>query len=786
MKHYLELVPISAKVHRKQNKMSIFCIILAVFLITTIFGMADMFIRSQILQAEIDNGNYHITIRDITDEEAELISMRPDVKTAARYGVLNYHGDKGYTISDKTAIIAGCDEEFITQLQVEVINEGSFPKNENEAMITRNVKEILGLQIGDTITIKRPGDTELSYQISGFCNNASKIMSEDGYGVFVTTSSFRKINNIGNSTALADYNMVLCVQFTKTYNIQNTINSLKVDCGLSDEQISENTKLLGLLGQSSNSLMIQVYLSAFILFLLVLSAGIMMITSSLNSNVAQRTEFFGLMRCVGATPKQIMKFVRKEALNWCRFAIPVGITMGIIVIWILCAILRVLSPEYFGTMPTFSISVPSIAAGSVIGLLTVLLASQSPAKKAAKVSPLAAVSGTVNNLQSIRKAANTRLFKVDIALGVHHAKASRKNFILTILSFSLSVVLFLSFSVAITLMKHVLTPLRPWTADISIISQNNTCSIDSALLEQLKENPVVNRAYGRMFAYNVPITVNGNNTMTDIISYEQQQFDWASDYLLNGSIQTVLDEVNTGLIVYEPQSSIEIGDTVIIDMQGKETEIEIVGMLSDCPFNNAADVEKIICSENTFQKITGQSDYTIIDIQLSRNATDTDVNSIHQMVGTDVTFSDERMGNESTRGVYYCMWLFLYGFLVVIVLITIFNIINNISLSVTARTKQYGAFRAIGLSMKQLRKMVIAEALTYTVSGTVIGTILGLIFHKLLFGMMISYNWGDPWIIPWLELDVIIFIMLLSIVWAVYEPIKRLHNMSIVENINAQ
>ncbi len=786
MKHYLELVSISAKVHRKQNKMSIFCIILAVFLITTIFGMADMFIRSQIMQAKIDNGNYHIAIQDITDEEAKLISMRPDVKAAARYGVLNFKGDKGYTFSDKKAIIAGCDEEFITQLQVEAVTEGSFPQNENEAMITKNAKDNLGLQIGDTITIKRRKDTELSYQISGFCNNASKTMSEDGYGIFVTTSAFRKIDNIKNSTALADHNMVLCVQFTKTYNIQNTISSLKVDCCLSDEQILENTKLLALLGQSSNSFITQVYISAFILFLLVLSAGIMMITSSLNSNVTQRTEFFGLMRCVGATPKQIMKFVRKEALNWCRFGIPAGIAMGIVVIWILCAFLRILSPEYFGAMPTFSISVPSIAAGSVIGLLTVLLASLSPAKKAAKVSPLAAVSGTANNLQPVRTTANTRLFKIDTALGVHHAKASRKNFILTILSFSLSVVLFLSFSVAITFMNHALTPLRPWTADISIISPDNTCSIDSALLEQIKENPAVNRAYGRMFAYDVPISVHGTGKASDIISYEEKQFDWADEYLMNGSIQAALKEKNTGLIVYDPQSAVKVGDTIKIDIQGKTTEIEIVGMLSDCPFNNADAIETIICSEDTFQLITGQSDYTIIDIQLSRNVTDTDVNTIRQMVGTDVTFSDKRMGNESTRGVYYSMWLFLYGFLAVIVLITIFNIINNISLSVTARTKQYGAFRAIGLSMKQLAKMIITEAFTYTILGTIIGTILGLTFHKLLFGMMISYRWGDPWVIPWAELGIIIFIMLFSIVLAVYEPIKRLHNMSIVENINAQ
>lgn len=55
MKHYLELASLSAKVRRKQNRMSIFCIVLAVFLVTAIFGMADMYIRSQLLQARKDS-----------------------------------------------------------------------------------------------------------------------------------------------------------------------------------------------------------------------------------------------------------------------------------------------------------------------------------------------------------------------------------------------------------------------------------------------------------------------------------------------------------------------------------------------------------------------------------------------------------------------------------------------------------------------------------------------------------------------------------------------------------
>ena len=80
MKRYLDLIPISAKIHRKQSRMSVFCIVLAVLLVTTIFGMADMFIRSQILQAQQDNGNFHIGVRDITDDEAALIAKRPGIK----------------------------------------------------------------------------------------------------------------------------------------------------------------------------------------------------------------------------------------------------------------------------------------------------------------------------------------------------------------------------------------------------------------------------------------------------------------------------------------------------------------------------------------------------------------------------------------------------------------------------------------------------------------------------------------------------------------------------------
>lgn len=92
MRSYLDLVPLSAKVHKRQNRMSVFCIVLAVFLVTVIFGMADMFIRSQIMQARMESGNWHVAIRYLSDEDAKLIALRPEIKVSSWYGVLNYRG----------------------------------------------------------------------------------------------------------------------------------------------------------------------------------------------------------------------------------------------------------------------------------------------------------------------------------------------------------------------------------------------------------------------------------------------------------------------------------------------------------------------------------------------------------------------------------------------------------------------------------------------------------------------------------------------------------------------
>ena len=138
-----------------------------------------------------------------------------------------------------------------------------------------------------------------------------------------------------------------------------------------------------LMFQTGDSQMQQLYVVAAMLSVLVMAAGILMISSSMNSNITQRTKFFGMMRCLGMSRQQIIRFVRLEALNWCKTAIPAGVALGIAVTWCLCAALRFFVGEEFSGIPLFGISMPGIVSGIVVGIVTVLLAAGAPAKRTA-------------------------------------------------------------------------------------------------------------------------------------------------------------------------------------------------------------------------------------------------------------------------------------------------------------------------------------------------------------------------------------------------------------------
>ena len=554
----------------------------------------------------------------------------------------------------------------------------------------------------------------------------------------------------------------------------------------------EYTRLVGKHGNLSISDLLGSYMgqtllsTACVLFLLILIAGVLMISSSMNSTVVQRTQFFGMMRCIGMSKQQIVRFVRLEALNWCKIAVPIGLMMGIATTWGLCAALRFLVGEEFSYIPLFGISIIGIVCGILVGVITVLLAANAPAKRASKVSPVAAVSGNTGSEKVVRHAANTHLGRIETILGINHAVSKKKNLFLMTVSFALSIILFLSFSVFVDLVNYLM-PQSVATSDIDIAS-NDGNTIPRDLLVTIQGMDGVKEVYGRRSALDLPGSLDNGTSLSDtvdLISYDD--FDLQSlkkdGNLKKGSdLSKVYGNSNFVLATSDANSTWKIGDTVHV--QGET--LTIAGLLKNDPFSNNGLTNgriTLISSSDTFVRLTGEENYALIMVQTTSSATNEDVQAIQTAVGETFNFQDMRDGH--TSGTYTAFVFCVYAFLSIIALVTVLNIVNSISMSVSARMKQYGAMRAVGMEKKQVTKMIAAEAATYAVLGCAVGCIIGLPLSKLLYDFLIAEHFPYAvWHFPLESLFIILLFVFLAAAAAIYAPAKRIRSMQITETIN--
>lgn len=777
MKNYLDLIPISAKIHRRQTRMTRWCIVISVFLISSIFGMADMFLQSQKKLAIMTDGAWHVMFRELDEEQMALLAARPEVKTASRYAATNYRLDMGYETGGVPTVLCGFDETFFELYPAVRLLDGIYPKEKGEALVTEGMRKRQGLAPGDEVEVVTP-DGSLSLRISGIVEDTSMMLQKDAFGVFMSTDTY--LSYFRNVTLQEDF--AYYVEFVPHCRIQKAIEEICGELRISREQVSENAKLMGSMMQSSDRYIMIIYLTAFLLAVLVAVSGMMMILGSMNSNVAQRTEFFGMMRCLGATGKQVRRYVRLEGLFWCLRAVPQGLTVSVLMVWGLCRMLKVITPTWFREMPGWGISLPGLISGTLIGLVTVLAASRTPARKASEVSPLTAVSGNAYPVSAGKGAVHTGRMQVEAALGLHHAAGSRKNLILLTSSFALSIILFLGFGIGVDFMKHAIVTLRPYTPDVAVVSPDNSCAIPQSLYRELQENEDIRRIFGRSFSYDLPAELGGVEKTVMLVSYETYQFDWAAGDLRQGDLEHVRD--GSGVLLVEKSGfAADIGDEIMLETSQGTQQVTVAGILKNAPFDGGEDVGTLICSEGLFRELTGENGYTILDIQL-RDRSDDAVEKIRSTVKDAYSFSDSRAHNREMRAVYFSFALFVYGFLAVVALIAAFHIINSVGMSVSARMRQYGAMRAIGISIRQLQTMVAVETLTYLFGGLAEGLLLGLPLHYCLYRQVITTRWGDAWVLPLAECLVIVAVMTASAAAALTGPIRKIRKMSVVDTIS--
>lgn len=738
--------------------------------------MADMALRAQKNYFIKTNGEYHISLTDIDEQTADLVKARVDVALCG----WTYQGSTG-SIGSKAVSFVGANEDTFSILTEMDMESGTYPTQPDEALLNKSALEQLGLVIGDTVTVTVPDGSRRDYRITGILADMGSLLKADVYGMVLTEDGFRQIadENAKNGTTFR-------VQFKDGVNIQAAMTKIKEAYNLADNQVSENTALLGLMGQSENSTMQSLYIVAGFLVLLVMIAGAVMVAASFNTNVLERVQFYGLLRCLGASKAQVKHFVILQGLRQSMKGVPIGLIAGQIITWCACLLLKSISGERFSEIPLFQFSVIGLIAGVVIGFLIVLLASLSPAKKASKVSPVTAITGSTQLTQN-KRAANTKLFHIETSMGIFHALSGKKNMFLMTCSFAISIMMFLSFQVMVVFLNQGMPALAPSAADVSVTM--GATPLDRMLIEQIGEIVGVDKVFGRMEAAGLSVSSDeGEGTIT-LISYDDNQFGWAKEELNKGSITPVMESMDNVLTIYQDGGNWNVGDTVILHTSSGDKQVTVAGILATATasaVNSAGSSGYMICSEQTFAALVGDLGYTTIDVQFSAAGNDDTVSIIRGILPSDSTISDKRITNSESQSSYYTGAVFIYGFLIIIALITVFNIFNSMNASVASRTSQYGIMRSIGMGVNQLYKMIAAEAFTYAIIGCAVGCVLGLPLNKLMFQFLIADKWGTAWQVPIYSLGLIVFLCLLSAAIAIRRPINQISRMAIVDTVKLQ
>ena len=773
MRSYLGLIPQYEKVHRKNNRISVLCITLSVCLVMAIFSMADMAMRSQKNYFIKTNGEYHAALHDVEAETAELVSARVDVALSGWV----YQGSTGM-LSGKAVSFVGADEETMESLTEMDMTAGAYPSLPDEALLNENAMEQWGLSIGDYVTVTVPDGSQKQYRITGTLADMGSMLKADICGMALSEEGFLAIadENAADGTTYR-------IQFKSGAHIQEAIKEIKSRFGLSDGQISENTALLGLMGQSESNIMQALYLIAAILVFLVLIAGTVMISASFNTNVLERTQFYGLLRCLGASRKQVKHFVILQGLRQSAKGVPIGLLAGQIVTWAACLLLGSISGDRFSEVPLFEFSIAGILAGIVVGFLIVLLASLSPAKKASRVSPVTAISGG-SQLAQNKRAANTKLFHVETGMGMFHALSGKKNLFLMTCSFAISIMLFLAFQVMVVFLDQGMPALAPWAGDVSVTA---AAGLEPSVIGDIREIKGVKRAFGRMEYSGLSVSSDTESGTATLVSYEENQFKWAEEELNEGNAESVPGGTGEVLVTYREGMQWKAGDAVTLHTPLGEKQVRIAGILSSANASSeAGSLGYIICSEHLFTESIGMAGYTSVDIQLADSGSDETVSAIRNLFPPDSSIADKRLSNSESQSSYYTGAVFIYGFLLTIALITVFNIFNSMNASVAARTRQYGVMRSIGMGAGQLYRMIAAEAATYAVLGCVTGCVLGIPLNKMMFQFLIAGKWGTGWQLPAASLLLIVVLCFGSAALAIRRPIRKIGKLSIVDTIKLQ
>lgn len=740
----------SLQADKKRNFILITAIMLTTLLLSSTFSIGMSVVESmQMQRIRLTGSVAHATLSNPTDEQIERLKELDYVKyvgTGIGVGVVENTPKMGQ-IYINLCYIDDIQWKYMNMPAFSDIN-GQYPQESDEIMLSRFALERMGItepQIGMTI--------DLSYWTDNYRDNHS--MKTNTFTLSGWFTNYYYVSSGGwDYGMVADelakqYSSSLEVRgsaniiFSNLRNINTHIERLNSDLILHDGQTIESSPAYKVDYSSFQS----IFISLIVLSLLFVFTGILLIYNVLYISISRDIRFYGLLKTVGTTSRQIRRIVLGLVLRLCIIGIPIGGILSTLISFFIVP--SVISANNIGTGTVISFS-PVIYIGAVLlALLTALIGAIIPAKKAAQITPVEAVKYTEGNIKSRRNySANGNLYR----MAFRNIFRDRKRACVVFLSLSLGIAVFItvsSFLSSISVDKYADMEMKNdfYLENRASVVRIGTNVFSDELLQSIKEMNGLSKLqiFTETFC-ELDFTVDSGFEETLIKDGTNKQTG-----TVYGIDKSVIEDLNKTLSEPIDAEAFDRGDFALVatnmpdnyknikevkgsfltgvSMMGTTFEIPVNGCVSLATLtNNYLDTEFILLVSNSYLRQVAdypQIRHIVGDVIKGKDKEAFFV--LNEMLKDDnnISLTSRYQIKQSLRDSIVMIYILGGGIAFVLGLIGIMNFVNIMSVSIMIRKRELAILNSIGMEEKKMRKMLVLEGLGYAAISLLLALIVG-------------------------------------------------------------
>ena len=770
----------SLKLNKKRTIVTIIGIMLSTALICGVAGLVSSFQNSLIEWAKINDGNYHVTFNNVTNDKLQYVTENQKVKDYFFSSSLGWANLEGSKANNKPYLhVLSYDKKALENYGV-VLTDGRLPQNSNEIIITESVLTgaRVPLKIGDTITLNignrksnddyyldddnlyTEGEESIvdtkarTYTIVGFMETLDV---EESY-----SPGYSALTCMDETPAIIDISVLYKNPKDYEETTKNICKTLELNF---DENVYANCDLLRFQGVMSDGMLRVLYAIAGVVIFIIVISSVFVIRNSFSISVAEKNRQYGMLSSVGATSKQIRRNVIFEGMVIGLIAIPLGILFGIIAIIILLQIVNYLLADMLDGMKfTYSINLVAVLISIIISIITIYLSCLIPARRAAKISPIESIRGN-NDIKIKSKKLRTskltkKLFGIGGVIASKNLKRSKKKYRTTVISLVISIFIFISLSSFLSLgtktsefyytdfkfnmyvecldnsntqiyekiskLENVDDSAYCYESSLDIDNNKYASEFGKKILEDdSSPNGIAFMVYNNEYfkRYIKELGLNENDYKTAVVL-----LDYTTFYNEDGS-KTV-----DRLYSLKPGDKIDVkhGDTEKSMTISKYTDIKPMGQEALYYEHGIIVVSEDYIKEVFKQDINNSDYYNLGDLFIKSSKPQELENTLNDLIKQNEDYVGLNVFNYETymkqeQRMLLVVKIFLYGFITVITLIGVTNIFNTITTNMILRSKEFAMLKSVGMSSKEFNKMIRLESIMYGTKSLLIGIPLGIL-----------------------------------------------------------